>query len=252
MLVGDFLYRFLCIFVCFLFLIGGVAVVCFGDSDDSSFSDSVSDAVPSPDDISSLDSSEVASDDISVSSGEVVPDSDSLDSVPVSGTGSSGSDSGSVVSVDGLTVYADNVLMSVPEDNVYPSGAPLVGGLYMEVSTSQLGDILIYVPTSYQYKSFTYNTDGAPVNITSSTITGYYYGSADYNVRWSSFGQAQYRLVSGGYSYQDLDITDVLNTNIVFVESIDDLPVVPDTDMLSVILIFLVGVIVLCLFIKRF
>lgn len=244
--------RFLCILSFFMLLIGGAAIVCFGDSADIGVVDDLFSSVSDSGDVSATDSVEDPSDDLSVSSDEVDPAAGDLDSVPAEGSGASGSDSGSSVSVDGLTVYADTVLMSVPEDPVYPSGAPLVGGLYMEVQTSQLGNIVIFVPTSFQYKSFTYNTDGAPVNITSSTISGYYYGSTDYNIRWSSFGQAQYRPVSGSYSYSDLDISDVVNTNIVFVEGLEDLPVVPDSDMLSVIMIFLLGVIVFCLFIKRF
>ena len=244
--------RFLCILSFLMLLIGGVSVVCFGDNAGLVSVDDVSSSVSDSGDAALSDSGQSASDDLSVSSDEVVSAAGDLDSVSSEASSGSGSDSGSSVSVDGLTLYADNVLMSVPDDPVYPSGAPLVGGLYMEVQTSQLGNIVIFVPTSFQYKSFTYNTAGAPVNITSSTITGYYYGSTDYTVRWSSFGQAQYRPVSGGSSYADLDILDVVNTNIVFVEGLEDLPVVPDSDMLSVIMIFLLGVIVFCLFIKRF
>ena len=181
-----------------------------------------------------------------------------------SGSGSSGAadtiyidntqllDSGSVVQVDSLTVSANQVLMSVPEDNVYPPSAPLAGGVYMQVDTQQLGELIIYVPVSYQFKSFTFaaNTE-TPVNITSSTISGYTYSSTDYQIRWASFGQCQYRPYSGSYSYTDLDITSVLNTNIVFVTGPEDLPVVPDSSMLQVIIVFLLGVMVLCLFMRR-
>lgn len=161
-------------------------------------------------------------------------------------------DSGAVVQVEALTVEAQQVVMSVPEDNVYPPSAPLAGGVYMQVRTKQLGELMIYVPVTYQFKSFTFAVGTeTPVNITASTITGYTYSSTDYQIRWSSFGQCQYRPYSGSYSYTDLDITSVLNTNIVFVEGPDDLPVVPDTSILLVILIFLQGVVVLCLFMRR-
>lgn len=161
-------------------------------------------------------------------------------------------DSGSVVQVDSLTVSANQVLMSVPEDNVYPPSAPLAGGVYMQVDTQQLGELIIYVPVSNQFKSFTFaaNTE-TPVNITASTISGYTYSSTDYQIRWSSFGQCQYRPYSGSYSYTDLAITSVLNTNIVFVTGPEDLPVVPDSSMLQVIIVFLLGVVVLCLFMRR-
>lgn len=161
-------------------------------------------------------------------------------------------DSGSVVQVDSLTVSANQVLMSVPEDNAYPPSAPLAGGVYMHVDTQQLGELIIYVPVSNQFKSFTFaaNTE-TPVNITASTISGYTYSSEDYQIRWTSFGQCQYRPYSGSYSYTDLDITSVLNTNIVFVTGPEDLPVVPDSSMLQVIIVFLLGVMVLCLFMRR-
>lgn len=161
-------------------------------------------------------------------------------------------DSGSAVQVESLTVQADTVLMSAPENNDYPTGAPLSGGVYMQVTTRALGELLIYVPSNYQSKAFTFESGTKEViNITSSTITAYVVGQADYSFRWSSFGRLQYRRNSGSYSYEDVNITDILNTNIVFVESNDDLPPVPDSNMLQIIITFLLGGCLLCLFIKR-
>lgn len=161
-------------------------------------------------------------------------------------------DSGSVVQVESLTFQADTVLMSAPENNDYPSGAPLSGGVYMHVTTRALGELLIYVPSNYQSKAFTFESGTKEViNITSSTITAYVVGQADYSFRWPSFGRLQYRRNSGSYSYEDVNITDILNTNIVFVESNDDLPPVPDSNMLQIIITFLLGGCLLCLFIKR-
>lgn len=161
-------------------------------------------------------------------------------------------DSGSAVQVESLTVQADTVLMSAPENNDYPSGAPLAGGVYMQVTTRALGELLIYVPSNYQSKAFTFESGTKEViNITSSTITAYVVGQAVYSFRWSSFGRLQYRRNSGSYSYEDVNITDILNTNIVFVESNDDLPPVPDSNMLQIIITFLLGGCLLCLFIKR-
>lgn len=161
-------------------------------------------------------------------------------------------DSGSAVQVESLTVQADTVLMSVPENNDYPSGAPLSGGVYMHVTTRALGELLIYVPSNYQSKAFTFESGTKEViNITSSTITAYVVGQADYSFRWSSFGRLQYRRNTSGYTYEDVNITNILNTNIVFVESNDDLPPVPDSNMLQIIITFLLGGCLLCLFIKR-
>lgn len=161
-------------------------------------------------------------------------------------------DSGSAVQVDSLTVQADTVLMSAPENNEYPSGAPLAGGVYMQVTTQALGELLIYVPSNYQSKSFTFESSSKEViNITSSTITAYVVDQASYSFRWSSFGRLQYRRNSGSYSYEDVNITDILNTNIVFVESNNDLPPVPDSNILQIIITYLLGGCLLCLFIRR-
>lgn len=201
--------------------------------------------------------------DLSEFTGEVVEDDPESEFVPNLESDPELSDGGSSVSggndlseldISDLTINADNVMLaSVPENNDYPSGAPLSGGVYMEVNTSQLGTIIIYVPVSYQYKSFTTNTVGDPINITASTITGYTYTGDDYYIRWNSFGQAQYRLVDYDYgtNFQNLDITSIVNTNVVFIEGAGDLPVVPDSDMLLVIVIFLVGGCLLCLFMRR-
>lgn len=157
---------------------------------------------------------------------------------------------------DTLEVNADTVMLmsNLPEDNDYPSGAPLQGGVYIHADTSQLGEIIIYVPTEDQYKAFTYNTSGQPINITGSTITGYTYTGNDYYVRWNSFGQAQYRLVNNsgyGTSYEDLDISEVLNTNVVFIEGNEDLNPLPDATVLSILIFSLVGGCFFCLLLKR-
>ena len=186
-----------------------------------------------------------------ISSGEDVSASDTSNST-IYIDNSQLLDSGSSVQVDSLTVQAQQVLLSAPENNDYPSGAPLAGGVYMQVTTSALGELLIYVPSNYQSKAFTFESGTKEViNITSSTITAYVVDQADYSFRWSSFGRLQYRRNRGSYSYEDVNITDILNTNIVFVESNDDLPPVPDSNMLQIIITFLLGGCLLCLFIKR-
>lgn len=261
--------RFFSLFLFFIFLMGGAVcgfAVDVPDPDpgvgDASFDipvadpvedpvvDPVADPVEDPPMVDEVVSGEVGEGNLFDDSlpGETAGTAGS--SIDGSGTGDEFFDS---LSVGELTINAESVLLSVPEENEYPSGAPLLGGLYMELETVELGRILVYVPASYQYKSFTKNTAGRPVNITASTITGYCWDTYDYNVRWSSFGQAQYRRISSGssYSYADLTVTDVLNTNVVFVEANEDLPVVPDSDILQVVVIFLLGGMLLCLFMRR-
>lgn len=156
------------------------------------------------------------------------------------------------ITVDSLTVNADNVvLFSLPENNDYPPNSPLAGGLYMQVQTSQLGQVLIYVPIDYQRNSFTYDRSGNIVNIRSSTITGFMYrGNTLYNVYWSALQTPQYRLYSSG-TYAALTVTSVQNTNVVFVESNEDIPLVPHSEIYQLVAIVLLGGMLLCLFMKR-
>lgn len=142
---------------------------------------------------------------------------------------------------DTLQISTEAVyLISEQQLDDFPSGAGMQTGVYMDVETSELGSIVIWVPSNYQYRSFALNESGIPVNITSSTITGYYYGSDDYSVRWSSFGQASYRLVDGtGYTWEALTITDINGTNVDM--SQDQYLLMPSEDMLLYIIIFLIG-----------
>lgn len=239
----------LSILLALLVVIGGAAVVVFGDTDDSSLAagEAIDDASVDSSAASSSEDDVLLQPDLSGDEDIVLLDPAEDPQDPVLDP-----DDPAAVSAETISITTEAVYMAVPEDNVYPPSAPLMGGVYLDVDTQQLGELLIYIPTAYQYRSFTKTTAGAPVNITVSTISGYTYDGNDYNIRWSSFGRAQYRPVSGSYSYQDLDITEITNTNVVFVESIEDLPPVPDADMLSLISIFLLGVIVLCLFMRRF
>lgn len=123
-------------------------------------------------------------------------------------------------SVEDLTINANEVVLYslLPEEDVYPSGAPLQGGVYMNLDTVELGEVLVYVPVDYQYDSFTLNTNGQPINITASQISGYSYDGNDYNIRWSSFGIPTYRSVEYDYgtTYQTLTVNEILGTNIGF------------------------------------
>ena len=146
----------------------------------------------------------------------------------------------------------DVILYSLPDDNEYPGGQ-LRYGLYMDVNTSQLGRVMIYVPVDFQRGSFTFNTANNIVNIRSSTITGYMYrNNTLYDIRWTSLTTAQYRQNGTSNAYQALNISTIYNTNVVFVEQSSDLPVVPNSELYQLITIMIAGVIMFCLFMKRF
>ena len=150
---------------------------------------------------------------------------------PADGSGDQSSDQGEIdttvviqevvpENVDDLTINANEVVLYslLPEEDVYPSGAPLEGGVYMHLDTDELGDILVYVPVDYQYDSFTKNSNGQPINITASTITGYSFDGNDYNIRWQTWGVPMYRPVNynTGIQYQELTVNEILGTNVGF------------------------------------
>lgn len=152
-----------------------------------------------------------------------------------------GLDGDGTITADSLEIVAQSVMLAADQQlDEFPSGAGMQSGVYMSVNTSQFGDITIWIPSNYQYRSFALNDNGVPVNITSSTVTGYYYGNQDYSVRWSSFGQASYRPVNGtGYDWEALTIEDVSSSNVDMGQ--DQYLLLPSEDMLLYMILFLIG-----------
>lgn len=145
------------------------------------------------------------------------------------------------ITADSLEIVAQSVMLAADQQlDEFPSGAGMQTGVYMSVTTSEFGDITIWIPSNYQYRSFALNDNGVPVNITSSTVTGYYYGNQDYSVRWSSFGQASYRPVNGtGYEWDALTIEDVSSSNVDMGQ--DQYLLLPSEDMLLYMILFVIG-----------
>lgn len=152
---------------------------------------------------------------------------------------------------DIYSLMSESQLFSV-EDNQYPESAPFAAGYYIECSTSQLGTVMMYVPYNFQRGSFSFDDTGNLVNITSSTITGIVFrGNTSYTLRFSSFGNPQYRSSSGSSSYMDLTVNEVLNTNVQIFSSQHQIALYPDSQLLQLILVFLGGVIVCKLFLTH-
>ncbi len=232
------------------------------DSSSSDFNDS---------DVSSSAITDTADSGISDDSGStedsiiVIPDTSDSDSTDDSGsTEDSDTIADSDNSVDdqslsdspldtsALTINADTVYLTAAEDAVtYSVGDALSGCTYFKVVTAELGEVKIYIPTDYQRGSFTYDSDSNLVNIRSSTITGYILDGQSYTVRWTSFNSPQYRLVDYSSStWHDLTVTDVIETNVQIVEDDSDFPLYPDSSLISLIIISVLGVIMLCQFMK--
>lgn len=153
-----------------------------------------------------------------------------------------------------ITIQAENVVIqSEAEDPIlYASASPfLQGGYFMDVATN-LGSVTIYVPVNYAKGSFSYDSRGVPVNITASTISGYFVRNGSlYSVRFASMGGITYRHSDGsGYSWSDLSVTSVDDTNIQILT--ENPPLYGFSELFPYILTFCLGVVVLCLFMKRF
>lgn len=153
-----------------------------------------------------------------------------------------------------ITIQADQVVIQSEAEQPILSASVsdfLQGGYYMDARTN-LGSVRIYVPVNYAKGSFTYDSSGEPVNITSSTISGYFVRNGSlYSVRFASMGGITYRLADGsGYSWSDLSVSSVDDTNIQFFTV--NPPLYGFSELFPYILTFCLGVVVLCLFMKRF
>lgn len=132
-----------------------------------------------------------------------------------------------------------------------PSTNIVGGSCYIEMQTSQLGRITVYFPVTYQDSYFSIRSDGQLVNITNSTLTGYFrYGSSEYTFRCTTFSTPQYRLTNGSGSYVNLTVNGVYNSNMTLLESFPT-QFSFHTSSFDLIELFLMGVCVLCLFMKR-
>lgn len=132
-----------------------------------------------------------------------------------------------------------------------PDDSDITGCLYITCDTSEFGSITVYLPVNYQSGYLSYS-NGNLFNVSNSTVTGVFWDSGtQYTFRCSSWSTPQYRDYDGsGYSYYDLTITDVVYSNVVIAESFP--PLVPVSQLVSYVPIVFLGVIVLCLFMKRF
>lgn len=80
---------------------------------------------------------------------------------------------------------------------------------YIEIDTVQLGTVRMYVPSSAEFSV----SDGVPVNIGNSNITGYVLndnGERVYQITAAVYGeQWTYRQYGSSYQYSDLDVVGV-------------------------------------------
>lgn len=98
-----------------------------------------------------------------------------------------------------------------------PTAFDVLGSGYMQVSDSELGAVDIYLAVSQLSGYLTLDSSGVPFNASGSIVTGYVFDSSGeqrYTVRWSAWSYAQYRSVDSGYTYEDLRISGVDESNV--------------------------------------
>lgn len=152
-----------------------------------------------------------------------------------------------------LALFALCVIPGNAYDDSPPTSAPFVGSCYITANTSALGTVDIYLPVSYQSGYFGYSDDGDLFNVSNSSISGILYTSdgTEYTFRCSSWSAPQYRSPSGSsYTYYDLGVIEVIASNVQIADAFPSL--VPVDSIFPAIYVLIGGVVILCLFLKRF
>lgn len=122
-------------------------------------------------------------------------------------------------SLIGLVVFISPAY-AMTYENKFPDYVPYAGGAYIEVNDSTFQRCACVFPIDTQKNTFSFigssNTD--IVNIIRSTVNGYLYTSSGtrYDCRVSSLSSIEYRDNGYPYEWHELNITRILNTNVVF------------------------------------
>lgn len=127
------------------------------------------------------------------------------------------------------------------EEGVTPfavSGS-LAGGYYFVCDCAIGTDLKFYVPLEWAHDVFTLDRSGAPVNLSNTTCNAYCPTYPDYTFSCSRFGTFTYR--ASNYNTSDLQITNISDTNMEFLEDETQLPSDSSLLLLIAALIFVFG-----------
>lgn len=131
----------------------------------------------------------------------------------------------SIVSVFILLILSTVPSFAYTYTNEYPFYLPYVGAKYVEVESSTLGRCSLVLSASVPDNYISIGLNNSHLyNNTSSTLYGTVRtrNGSDYSVRFSAFSTPEY-YISGGYNptFTPLNITEIYNTNIKFVDYSD-------------------------------
>lgn len=122
---------------------------------------------------------------------------------------------------------------------------------YAKVTTAELGNITIYVPYNLG-RYFTTDTSGGLISTYSSTIStwGQSVSGSQYDIRFTFSSVPQYKTNSTGYSYADLTITGIRETNIPLLSD-TDFTLFSQSTIVNMMMLLVGGSILLFVMIKR-
>ena len=153
---------------------------------------------------------------------------------------------GNVVSDGAAAMDPETSLESTPspvalEEEAAPfavSGT-LAGGYYFVADCALGTDVKFYVPLEWAHDVFTLDRSGDPVNLSNSTCYAFAPAFPDYTIQCSRFGTFTYRATN--YNTSDLQITNISDTNIDFLE--DETQRLSDSELLLLIacMVFIFG-----------
>lgn len=153
----------------------------------------------------------------------------------------------SIFAVVLVLVFSVLPCFAVEYSTDFPSYVPISGGAFFEVKSS-LGQITFVCPNNFKNGYFGFSGNGNNIcNISNSTVSGYIYTTSgnSYQARFTSLGNLEYRTSSGSYyEYIDVTITEILNTNVTFIDDKGDRQT--DNYFLSKENIFLYTILLVC------
>ena len=124
-----------------------------------------------------------------------------------------------------VLVFSALPCFAVEYSTKFPSYVPISGGAFFEVKSS-LGQITFVCPNNFKNGYFGFSGNGNNIcNISNSTVSGYIFTASgnSYQVRFTALGTLEYRTSSGSYyEYRDVTITEILNTNVTFIDDKGD------------------------------
>lgn len=131
----------------------------------------------------------------------------------------------SIFAVFLVLVFSALPCFAVEYSTDFPSYVPISGGAFFEVKSS-LGQITFVCPNNFKNGYFGFSGTGNNIcNISNSTVSGYIFAGSgtSYQARFTSLGTLEYRTSSGSYyEYREVTITEILNTNVTFIDDKGD------------------------------